>query len=183
MSGELIEFACPYCQQVTAVPVAMAGQEGRCPGCQQAIQVPDPAGQPTLPPQRLQGAAPPPTPVAPAGGDASRDCPFCGERILQAARKCRFCGEFLDGSRGGRRVATGERPPSHLALAIVTTLCCCQLFGVVAIIYAAQVDTRWNAGDAAGAHDASHKARLWSVLALAAGLIVGALYIGAAALG
>lgn len=42
-------------------------------------------------------------------------------------------------------------PQNYLALSIVTTLFCCQILGIVALIYAAQVNSKFIAGDYAGA--------------------------------
>lgn len=173
MSGP-IEFACPHCEQVTTVPLELAGKEGRCPGCRAVILVPDPGAKDTLVPARL-GSAPL------AGEEERRGCPFCGEPILRSAQKCRFCGEFLRDAP--RRASTGARPPSYLALSILTTLCCCQVLGIVAIVYAAQVDSRWNAGDRAGAADASEKARYWALVAFLVGLLVNLVVAGLAAAG
>lgn len=75
--------------------------------------------------------------------------------------------------------APGPMPPNHLALAIVALF----LFwipGLVAVIYSTQVESRWRAGDYAGARQASESARRWgrgtvvvSVALLAAGLFMG----------
>ena len=42
-------------------------------------------------------------------------------------------------------------PQNYLALAIITTLFCCQIFGIISIIYAAQVNSKYIAGDYLGA--------------------------------
>lgn len=54
----------------------------------------------------------------------------------------------------------GPMPPNHLVLAIVAIV----LFwvpGLVALVYALQVESRWRAGDAVGAWQASESARKW----------------------
>jgi hypothetical protein len=64
-------------------------------------------------------------------------------------------------------------PPNYLVFSILTTFFCCQILGIVSIIYAAQVNSRWNAGDVAGANDASKNARLWAWIAFGSGVLFG----------
>jgi hypothetical protein len=42
--------------------------------------------------------------------------------------------------------------------------------GIVAIVYAAQVDTKWMMGDYAGAREAAKTARTWTLVAFILGL-------------
>ena len=63
-------------------------------------------------------------------------------------------------------------PPNYLVFSILTTFFCCQILGIVSIIYA-QVNSRWNAGDVAGANDASKNARLWAWIAFGSGVLFG----------
>ena len=63
-------------------------------------------------------------------------------------------------------------PPNYLIFAILTTIFCCQILGIVSIVYAAQVNSRWNSGDAQGAMDASRNAKLWAWVAFGSGLLV-----------
>lgn len=62
-------------------------------------------------------------------------------------------------------------PPSYLAWAIISTLCCCIPFGVVAIVYASKVNSLWARGDMYGAQKASERAQLWTILAIVLGLL------------
>jgi len=65
-----------------------------------------------------------------------------------------------------------QTPPSnYLVFAILVTIFCCQILGIVSIVFAAQVNSRWNAGDIAGANDASKNAKLWAWIAFGAGLL------------
>lgn len=63
------------------------------------------------------------------------------------------------------------KPDNYLAWAIVSTILCCVPLGAVAIYFAAQVNTRFAAGDSAGAEKASERAQLWIILAIVLGLI------------
>jgi succinate dehydrogenase/fumarate reductase cytochrome b subunit len=67
--------------------------------------------------------------------------------------------------------------------AIAVTLLCCLPFGVVSIVYAAQVDSKFNAGDSQGAQKASDSAKTWYHAALITGLVVIVLWIIVAAAG
>jgi hypothetical protein len=67
---------------------------------------------------------------------------------------------------------TGTPPPNYLVFAILTTIFCCQILGIVSIVFAAQVNSRWNSGDIAGANDASKNAKLWAWLAFGSGILV-----------
>jgi len=63
-------------------------------------------------------------------------------------------------------------PPNYLVFAILTTLFCCQILGIVSIVFAAQVNSKWNSGDYQGALDASKNAKLWAWIAFGSGLLI-----------
>lgn len=58
-------------------------------------------------------------------------------------------------------------PSSWLVPAVLTTLLCMPLTGVVAVYYAAQVRVRWSYDDLEGADKAARRARLWVFIGLA----------------
>jgi hypothetical protein len=62
--------------------------------------------------------------------------------------------------------------PNYLVPAILSTIFCCVPAGIVAIVYAAQVNSRKQVGDVAGAMDASGKAQTWCWVSFGLGLIV-----------
>jgi len=64
---------------------------------------------------------------------------------------------------------TASTVPNYLVLAIISLFCCLPL-GVVAIIFAAQVNGKVAAGDTAGALDASKKAKMFSYISIGLGL-------------
>ncbi len=66
--------------------------------------------------------------------------------------------------------------PNYLVPAIISIFCCWPL-GIVAIIFAAQVNGKVAAGDLAGAADASKKAKLFSFIAIGIGVVVGLIYL------
>ena len=61
-------------------------------------------------------------------------------------------------------------PPTYLVWAILSTLCCCQIFGIIAIIYAANVKTKYDRGDIDQAKKYSERAALWVILSFVVGL-------------
>jgi len=76
-----------------------------------------------------------------------------------------------------------EQIPNYLIQSILVTLCCCLPLGIVAIIFAAQVNQKLAAGDVAGAREASVNARKFVMIAFWIGItltILGLLINGAA---
>ncbi len=65
----------------------------------------------------------------------------------------------------------GPPPSSYLVWAILATLFCCLPFGIVSIVFAAQVNSKWTAGDFQGAMDYSSKARTWTIVSAVLGVI------------
>ncbi len=66
--------------------------------------------------------------------------------------------------------------PNYLVPAIISIFCCWPL-GIVAVIFAAQVNGKVAAGDISGAEDASKKAKLFSYISIGIGLAVGIVYL------
>ncbi len=66
----------------------------------------------------------------------------------------------------------GTPPQNYLVWAILCTLFCCMPLGIVSIIFAAQVNSKWNAGDHAGAEDASRKAKQFALWGAVVGVVV-----------
>lgn len=69
----------------------------------------------------------------------------------------------------------GAAIPNYLVPAIISIFCCWPL-GIVAIIFAAQVNGKVASGDLAGAADASKKAKLFSFIAIGIGVAAGVIY-------
>lgn len=63
-------------------------------------------------------------------------------------------------------------PPDYLIWAILVTVLCCQVLGIVALVYSAQVKKKWASGDLIGAQEASRMARIWTLLAAVIGVIL-----------
>jgi hypothetical protein len=73
---------------------------------------------------------------------------------------------------------TGQRPPkSWLIESILVTLFCCLPLGIVGIVNATKVESRFYAGDVAAANQASADAGKWTKIGFWVGLAIGVLYI------
>lgn len=67
-------------------------------------------------------------------------------------------------------------PDNYLALAILSTIFCCLPFGVVSIVYAAQVESLYLQGRYEEAVDKSNKAFKWAIAAAATVAAIMMLY-------
>jgi hypothetical protein len=54
---------------------------------------------------------------------------------------------------------------------------CCLPLGIVSIVFAAQVNNKFNTGDIAGAQDSSTKARQFAIASAIVGAVVIGLYV------
>lgn len=61
-------------------------------------------------------------------------------------------------------------PDNYLVWAILSTIFCCLPFGIVSIIYASQVNTKWQMGDYEGARQSSKNAKTWVLVSV--GIVV-----------
>lgn len=64
------------------------------------------------------------------------------------------------------------KPNNWLVPAILVTLFCCNLLGIVGVVYAARVDTKYAHGDYAGAAEDARQARLWTLIPLIIGVVL-----------
>ncbi len=69
------------------------------------------------------------------------------------------------------------RPNNHMVWAILTTICCCLPFGIPAIVYAAQVDKKFQQGDFQGAEKSSRTAKTWCLVAFGLGIAYVAAFV------
>lgn len=86
-------------------------------------------------------------------------CSQCGHENENQAVACTSCSAPL------------RAVPTNLVWAILATILCCLPTGIVAIVYAAQVNSKLEAGNIQGARAASDNARTWSWVSLALGLV------------
>lgn len=123
-------------------------------------------------------------------------CPKCGAQVADGATFCPNCGYKLSEAQPVSTPSQSQSQPqsqsqsqpqpttpnhkpcpdNYLVYAILTTLFCCLPFGIAGIVKAAQVSTKYQAGDYEGAVQASADAKKWSQIALICGIVWVALY-------
>jgi len=106
-------------------------------------------------------------------------CPNCGAHNAENAIRCINCGNTLEPITTpaadvppAPQFGPQAPVPNYLIPAILTTVFCCLPFGVVSIVYAAQVNGKVESGDRTGAVESSRKARMWAWISFGAGLVV-----------
>lgn len=104
-------------------------------------------------------------------------CPQCGANNADTAAVCVQCGRSLQASAPTPLPVTGQVIPpgtpavqNYLVFSILATILCCLPTGIPAIVYSAQVNSKLQAGDIAGAQAASNNAKMWCWISFALGL-------------
>jgi hypothetical protein len=69
------------------------------------------------------------------------------------------------------------RPKNWLVESILVTIFCCLPLGIVGIIYASSINTKYDSGDFAGAAEASKQAGMWTKIGFFVGLAVDILAV------
>lgn len=59
----------------------------------------------------------------------------------------------------------------YLVFAIISTICCCPPFGIVAIVYAAKINSEVSDGYDEKAADSARNAKIWIIVAVASGVV------------
>ena len=109
-------------------------------------------------------------------------CTQCGANNADNAVVCTQCGRSLQAAvpLPVQQVPMGQTPgadvQNYLVFAILTTVLCCLPAGIPAIVYAAQVNGKLQAGDIAGAQLASKNAKMWCWISASAGLAIGVIW-------
>lgn len=93
-------------------------------------------------------------------------CTNCGtERAANDPNACAKCGTPAPFFPPPPNI------PNYLIHSIVVTLCCCLPFGIVALVFSAQVNSKLAAGDIAGAQASSKSAKTWVNVSVVAGIL------------
>ncbi len=104
-------------------------------------------------------------------------CAHCGYLNDDNAHRCISCEHVM--LRPGESI-TGEigyPAKAHLAVAIVVTLLCCQITGIVAIVYASFTMSHNGEGKYAEAQRTSKAALVWIWISFGIGLAIVAFYV------
>jgi len=109
-------------------------------------------------------------------------CTQCGSPNDDQATICAQCKATLF-RPGTQPAGPAQTIPSYLVQAILVTLCCCQIPGIVAIVYAAQVNGLVAARNFDGARRCSRLAYIWSWVGFGLGLVIVLVYGAFVALG
>lgn len=69
-----------------------------------------------------------------------------------------------------------HRPDNYLVWAILSTVFCFLPFGIVSIVYAAKVNSLFDANQYEAALEASKNAKKWAIIAAVSGAAIGVIY-------
>ena len=78
----------------------------------------------------------------------------------------------------GENMRRQTPPKTWLVESILATLFCCLPFGIVGIVNATKVETKFHAGDIDGATIASENARKWTIISFILGIVGGFIAFG-----
>lgn len=68
------------------------------------------------------------------------------------------------------------KPNNNMALAVITTVCCCLPLGIVAIIKANSVDSLYMMKQYSAAINAANEAKKWSIIGIVLSVVFWILY-------
>lgn len=74
-------------------------------------------------------------------------------------------------------------PPTYMLWAILSTVCCCFIPGIVAIVFSAQVSSKYYSGDIEGSRKASGRAEIWIIVSFVLGVLSSSLSVPLSILG
>ena len=169
------KFKCPQCGGNIEADESFSGQIVDCPHCGKSIVVPCVMDN-SHAYRQVQNRSPSnvvSNPTMQRNAD-QMFCTTCGAIINTRAVVCPKCGVAV----AHRRIAATSniQVPNHMVGAILSALCYCLIGGIIAIVYASQVNSKLAQGDIAGAQAASKAANGWIIANVIIGLIVALFY-------
>jgi predicted Zn finger-like uncharacterized protein len=183
-----IRVTCPACKSELEIDQSFDGQEVECGNCLEVFTAKKPGGAGRSGTGKIPGAGKSPAGTSGTGSSKSKSAD-------KPARKKRRDEDDDDDYEHDRRRRDddddddyydrprGSPPPNYLVQSILVTLLCCWIFGIIAIIYAAQVESKWAKGDVRGAREASAAARMWCWLSFGSVAVIFVLAMGLAFVG
>jgi Interferon-induced transmembrane protein len=110
-------------------------------------------------------------------------CQQCGHELSESFQNCPSCGSPTNDTINQPPTQSPQLPlhnggpsPTYLVPSILVTLFCCQIFGIIAIVFSAIAMGKNSAGDFTGARDAAGKAKLWCWLGFGIGFVIIIIY-------
>ena len=169
-------------QSDSAAPTseASAQPEAAAPTPEEPVQQEAAAPTPEVP---VQPEAAAPTPEAPAQPEAAAPTPE--EPVQQEYSQAEYSqpiynqpdvnyGQQLD--YGQVQTQYSQEPAvnwvPYLVFSILCTILCCMPFGVVAIVFAAKINSALSAGNIAEAKECAKKSKTWIIVSAVVGLVV-----------
>lgn len=106
-------------------------------------------------------------------------CPKCNKVIADGSKYCVYCGTDTSTEKVYDRTMYNnpQSVKTYLTEAILVTLFCCQIGGIVAIVYAANASSAVSRGDYNEAVRNSASAQTWVNISFFVGIGVGVLYL------
>lgn len=104
-------------------------------------------------------------------------CNYCGVQIPEDANNCPGCGQPTATTTPDPRTARVAAPqgaptPTYLVPSILVTIFCCQIFGIIAIVFSAIAMGKNSSGDYAEAERFAGNAKTWCWIAFGTGFVV-----------
>ena len=113
-------------------------------------------------------------------------CTKCGAAVNGGAGFCPACGTPVPANgtpvAANQAAPAGVAVPNYMVWSILSTLFCCLIGGIVAIVYSSKVNTKLAQGDIEGAKAASKAAKGWNIANLVVGFVLPLLFILATAI-
>ena len=113
-------------------------------------------------------------------------CTKCGAAVNGGAGFCPACGTPVPANgtpvAANQAAPAGVAVPNYMVWSILSTLFCCLIGGIVAIVYSSKVNTKLAQGDIEGAKAASKAAKGWNIANLVVGFVLPVLFILATAI-
>lgn len=117
-------------------------------------------------------------------------CSKCGTAAMAETQQfCMSCGSNLHGSQTtmdntlpvnrpnmGNPTNTNQPPKNWLLESILATFLCCLPLGVVGVVQAMKVESRFYAGDIEAATKAAEEAKKWTIITVVTGVVCGFIY-------